>query len=300
MLKGVDVSNWQAGLNLSYIARDIDFVIVKATEGTYFADKYCTNFIWQAKENGLLYGFYHFAAGGNPESEAEYFYSACKNYFTHGIPVLDFETNTDNNAQWCERFISRLHDLSGVWPLLYISAYRIPEYANSWIPEKCGLWVAGYPCEAIGFDDIEMPYSIAPWEFTAIWQFTSSLQLVGWPDRLDGDYAYMDESAWMKYACPENGTPVQPVLNYIELAKEIVQGKWGNGQERYDRLQAAGYDYDTAQEIVNQYYELACDIWQGKWGNGWNRKNALEGAGYDYELAQMCVDQMAIDNFEGC
>ena len=36
------------------------------------------------------------------------------------------------------------------------------------------------------------------------------------------------------------------------IAKEVIQGKWGNGQERYDKLTAAGYNYDEVQGLVNQ------------------------------------------------
>ena len=36
-----------------------------------------------------------------------------------------------------------------------------------------------------------------------------------------------------------------------EIAKEVIQGKWGNGQERYDRLTQAGYNYNEIQNIVN-------------------------------------------------
>ena len=37
-----------------------------------------------------------------------------------------------------------------------------------------------------------------------------------------------------------------------ELAREVLQGKWGNGAERKKRLEAAGYDYAAVQEKVNQ------------------------------------------------
>lgn len=37
-----------------------------------------------------------------------------------------------------------------------------------------------------------------------------------------------------------------------EIAKEVIQGKWGNGTERKQRLTEAGYDYSTVQNIVNQ------------------------------------------------
>ena len=36
-----------------------------------------------------------------------------------------------------------------------------------------------------------------------------------------------------------------------QIAKEVIEGKWGNGYERKKRLKKAGYDYDVIQEIVN-------------------------------------------------
>lgn len=37
-----------------------------------------------------------------------------------------------------------------------------------------------------------------------------------------------------------------------EIAKEVLQGKWGNGQDRKNRLQAAGYNYNEVQAAVNK------------------------------------------------
>ena len=37
-----------------------------------------------------------------------------------------------------------------------------------------------------------------------------------------------------------------------ELAKEVIQGKWGNGSERKQKLTKAGYDYDRVQAEVNR------------------------------------------------
>ena len=36
------------------------------------------------------------------------------------------------------------------------------------------------------------------------------------------------------------------------LAYEVIQGDWGNGEERKKRLEAAGYDYDAIQQKVNE------------------------------------------------
>ena len=37
-----------------------------------------------------------------------------------------------------------------------------------------------------------------------------------------------------------------------QIAKEVIQGKWGNGAERKKRLSAAGYDYQAVQKEVNK------------------------------------------------
>ena len=36
-----------------------------------------------------------------------------------------------------------------------------------------------------------------------------------------------------------------------EVAREVIQGKWGNGAERKKRLTEAGYDYNEVQKRVN-------------------------------------------------
>ncbi len=37
-----------------------------------------------------------------------------------------------------------------------------------------------------------------------------------------------------------------------EIAREVIQGLWGNGQDRKDRITKAGYDYSAVQKRVNE------------------------------------------------
>lgn len=37
-----------------------------------------------------------------------------------------------------------------------------------------------------------------------------------------------------------------------EIAKEVIKGLWGNGNERKERLQKAGYNYTEIQKLVNK------------------------------------------------
>ena len=290
-MRGIDISNWQDGLSIHDL--DVDFCICKATEGLGYTDPCCDGFISQCKDKGVLWGFYHFARENEPEDEAEYFYNECLGYIGNGIPVLDYETSNYDNREWCERFMRTFYRLSGVWPVLYISASRCGEYENSWLPNKCGLWIAGYPWDMSSYDDAgNMPYNTYPWSFTAIWQFTSGLYIPGYDDRLDGDIAYMDADAWMKYAGssqPEPSPAPEPTSNIDKLACAVISGKFGNGEERKKQL---GSLYDEVQSRVNEYYEIAEQVIRGDWGNGWNREQALTGAGYDYNTVQGIVNEM--------
>nr|DAY93561.1 MAG TPA: holin [Caudoviricetes sp.] len=47
-----------------------------------------------------------------------------------------------------------------------------------------------------------------------------------------------------------SSTPAKKSID--EIAREVIRGDWGNGQDRKDRLTAAGYDYDAVQARVNQ------------------------------------------------
>lgn len=43
--------------------------------------------------------------------------------------------------------------------------------------------------------------------------------------------------------------------NIDSIAAEVIQGDWGNGEERKERLEQAGYDYDAVQARVNEMLE---------------------------------------------
>lgn len=269
-LRGIDISNWQSDMNLPAVLEcGIDFCICKATEGTNFIDFCCDGFIQDCIKKNALFGYYHFAGIGSAKDEARFFWNNTLGYSGHGIPVLDYESwNIDrNHIAWCEKFMHEYHDLSGVWPLLYISASHCPDFANSWIPSKCGLWVAGYnkeyPYWAIPSD---MEYDVSPWEFAAIWQFSSTFTVDHYNFDLDANLAFMDAAAWSKYAGMTNfGQTAKAVKQDTkkaktceQLAQEVIDGKWGNGWNRKNALDAAygKGTYDHVQTIVNNLLGL--------------------------------------------
>lgn len=100
-----------------------------------------------------------------------------------------------------------------------------------------------------------------------------------------------------------NGNRKAPVRikSVGELASEAIQGKWGNGKERYRRLRDAGFNADAVQAEVNRRLlggsrrsltGVAREVIDGKWGNGTERKDRLRRAGYDYNAVQSLVNRM--------
>lgn len=99
-------------------------------------------------------------------------------------------------------------------------------------------------------------------------------------------------------------------LSVYEVAKEVIQGKWGNGEDRKNRLERSGYNYTEVQREVNNILgkgnsvgtsnnstnknvtTIAKEVIQGKWGNGEDRKRRLQNSGYNYNEVQNEVNRL--------
>ena len=123
----------------------------------------------------------------------------------------------------------------------------------------------------------------------------------------DAGFTASIEETVVEIETPVTVTPAVPEKKSIEeIAKEVCEGSWGNGQERKDRLTAAGYDYAEVQNLVNKLAkgesittpakktvdEIAKEVIAGAWGNGQERKNKLVAAGYDYSAIQKRVNML--------
>lgn len=70
----------------------------------------------------------------------------------------------------------------------------------------------------------------------------------------DAMAAKLKAAGFDTYITTKSGTAVSSTAkkSVDELAREVIQGLWGNGQDRKNRLQAAGYDYNAVQKRVNE------------------------------------------------
>lgn len=223
-MQGVDMSNWQCGADVYNM--QADFVVVGTTWGTGQVNNNClvsgvntdaNRMIYQAQASGKKFGLYHYAMGGNPEAEAQFFYRNTSNYWRHGIVALDWEMD-DNPAwgdwDWVRRFMAECERLSsGVRPLLYTGpvAGTIPQD----IRDRYGLWIAQYANMS------PTGYQASPWMLgaygEAMRQYSGTGVVNTWSP-IDLNIFRGDAWQWDLYANPTGSTapapatpaPVQP------------------------------------------------------------------------------------------
>lgn len=206
-MRGIDISNWQEGLDLGKVLPNVGFVVCKATEGVSFVDSTCDGFVQQCMAAGKPWGFYHFAGTDSPEVEASYFAEHCWNYFGVGIPVLDWEG--DQSVDWVNRFVRKVHDMTQVWPVIYGNPWR---FNQGGVEPNCGRWVASYPDWYRPSLNIELPEHPETDGLVCAWQFASDGMVPGaesW--NLDVDVFYGDEANWYAYAMGDREDKSVPV-----------------------------------------------------------------------------------------
>ena len=295
-LNGIDISSWQSGINLAVVP--CDFVVIKATEGINYVNPDYMRAYEQAKTVGKCLGIYHYANGGNIQSEADYFLANVGNRLGEAILILDWEAG--NNASfgscdyaWCKSWLDYVYSKTGVHPILYCSqsiSYKFDNIGNY------GLWIAQYANnDPTGYQD-------APWnegEYTcAIRQYTSCGRLSGHAGNLDLDKFYGSKEDWGKYAVsdktnvvvpekPETPKPAtaSPEGSTLDLAYKTMLGEFGNGE---DRIRNLGTRYEEVQNFINHIWvtstdNLAQEVLSGRYGNGDVRKTVL---GSRYEAVQ--------------
>lgn len=126
----------------------------------------------------------------------------------------------------------------------------------------------------------------------------SALQNAGY------NYSEIQSIVNQKLTEKTSNTTTSNTKSIATIVEEVIAGKWGNGEDRKNKLTAAGYNYNEIQTAVNNKLSgktttsnkksnetIANEVIAGKWGNGTDRKNRLAAAGYDYNAIQKIVNQ---------
>lgn len=298
-LKGIDVCGYQGNIDFKKVkASGVDFVIVKAGYSTSTVDTWETNFA-NAKNNGLKVGAYWYSYATTIEqgiAEAKAFIAALKGKQLDFPVYLDLEEPSQFNkgkefcTQLVEAFCGEL-EKAGYYAGVYASTCPFTSFVDEKVREKRPAWIADYRggCYYNGT--------------YGIWQYDAA-DVPGVQYTCDRNWGYVDYSEYIKEH-GLNGYSKEIVASDIkktvdELAHEVLNGLWGNGQERKDRLAAEGYSYADVQARVNELLyppkksidDIAKEVLNGDWGNGDTRYRLLTEAGYDYYLVQRRVNEL--------
>lgn len=273
---GFDIASHQAGMDAGKAAGD--FAIIKATQGVSYTNPYFSRHYSQAAAAGKLLGAYHYASGGDPAKEADYFLTVVGHRVGNCILCLDWEHNRDGGAnyvfgtsaevEWCRKFAQRIHDKAGVWPLVYMSAGVTRRHNWGPVAQNCRLWLAQYPhCNLTGYQS--KPWTdgkpLGAWgRNIAIHQYTPSGSISGYrrqrPHELDLDICYLSVEEWMALAAGNaaKAAPAEfPDRSDGELAVEVLFDLHGRGDARREKL---GSRYGKAQDMVEYYLDNAGDM----------------------------------------
>lgn len=216
-LLGVDISKWQAGIDLAAV--DPDFVIVKVTQD---AGAYATtnpNHVEQisaALALGRPVGVYHYVGGGDngdaddAAAEAGRFLAAVKETGHAGDVFYAIDWEAKENSAWGNTgylsiIIDRVQSATGKPVLLYASSGDYPwQVAQDY---GCVPWVAQYAdSEPTGWD--ANPWSDGSWNPEGrMHQYTGWGRVPGYGGDLDLDVWHASEAA-LRALAPSGGPVV--------------------------------------------------------------------------------------------
>ena len=242
--KVIDVSDWQGSIDWAKVKADgVVGAIIRYSDGIDTLDKRFAENMKNAKANGLHIGSYLFSRAktkAEAEKEAEVLFNACKPYAPDMPLYIDLEVATlksyaNTVAQAFLNKMVKLGGRGGVYANLNWWNNYLVDTANNYSSNP--FWIAQY--------NDTMDYK--PASKMGMWQYSSSGRVNGISGNVDMNHCY--RAYW-------EDAPTQPKKTVEELADEVLQGKWGNGDERKKRLTEAGYDYDAVQKRVTLIVDL--------------------------------------------
>ena len=265
MIKGIDVSKHNGAIKWEKTKEVIDFAMLRAGYGKNNID---AKFKYNADECTRLsipFGVYWFSYAYTPDmarKEADYCLQAIKPYKLLYPVCFDFEYDSfsyarqngktlksDDIVTLCRSFLDRIEE-SGYYAMNYANSDYLNYYGMKKLTERYDLWYA-------------YPEKEKPNRSCGIWQSSFKGKIAGITGKVDTNIAYKNYPEIMAAIKKEEQIKEKPInqeqtfdeyakTRYEEVAKRILNGDFGNGQERKVKLINAGYDYKLAQKMVKE------------------------------------------------
>jgi lysozyme len=177
--RGIDVSHYQPQLDFaSAKAAGFEFVFLKASEGSSFADKSFKDHRRNARAAGMLVGHYHFFRPlVDPELQAVHFCAQVSKIEENELPpVCDLEDSDGVNGpavvERAKEFCEHVERILGVRPIVYTGPYYFQSLGKTaGTLGKYPLWIAHYGTSA--------PLTPPPWGNWDFWQYSETEKIPG-------------------------------------------------------------------------------------------------------------------------
>lgn len=253
---GIDVSVWQRGMNFNKAKNEgVEFVIMRGMYGNAKDTEFETHYK-NAKANGLGVGVYQWGRAANiaqAREEAQLLVEHCLNgkafeypiyYDVEDTIILNKSVNetTEIIKAWAETI-----ENAGYYAGVYMNQSC---FENDVIGDELAKlytqWRAKWTTEANKPDNVQM------WQFGGETNIIRSNKIAGYV--CDQNYAYENFPIIIKGAGLNGNNQIftAPQKNISQLAIEVINGKWGNGNDRKKALTNARYDYNSVQNEVNR------------------------------------------------
>lgn len=260
---GIDISKWQGDFNFDKaIAEGVEFAIIKGgggDDGRYKDAKFERNYN-EAKSKKLPVGCYWFSRAlsvAEAEAEAQYFYDAVLLGKQFELPIyMDVEhkdmlnLGKDALTKIIIAFCEKLEKL-GYFVGVYSSKYYFERYIDDSKIQRFAHWVAEWTKQPTYKGDDSV---FGMWQFGGETNLIRTNKVAG--VTCDQNYMLIDYPSIIKTynlnGFMRNKEEVSKAKSVDVLANEVILGLWGNGNERKNRLESSGYNYDAVQNCVDK------------------------------------------------
>ena len=249
-IKGIDVSYWQGNINFKKVAEDgIKFAILRQGYRKTIDSKFI-EYAKGCKENNIPIMVYHFIYTDNAtiQQNAQSTYDNVKKAGLDPTKTwiaadLEYDTWVKNKekctkakcTKYTKQYLNALKKLGCNKLIIYCNNDYYQNYYD-WSQLKYPIWLADY--------------SGKPDHNCIIHQYSSKGKIRG-----INNYVDLNELLDPSILLENNVTSLKQSTikkSTEQLAKEVLEGKWGNGDQRKQKLTEAGYDYTTVQNKVNE------------------------------------------------
>lgn len=260
MRQGIDVSKHNGNINWKNVknSNKVDFAILRAGFGKVVSQK-DTKFEQNYQgcvDNNIPVGVYWYSYAKTVDEaklEAQVCLQVLNNRKLQFPVYFDFEersqlnTGRNNVSAMADAFCKTIQD-GGYTPGLYSMKSGLTDFLTTEMKNKYTVWVAQINCKQTSYAG---PYDM--------WQYSWKGRINGITGDVDMSYCYNDNLGKTDDIVTPQPRDIE-LKSVDEIAKEVLEGKWGNGTDRKKRLTEAGYNYAAVQEAVNKLLKQSVPV----------------------------------------